>query len=168
MLLSTLAKTPFGSRSTQTKARLERTFNHVPDSKILWERKNLGFLAARLGFGKDPHPSHVELVRRMMLACPPETRRDAPRVLVGLDLTDELPGIRIPTLVIGGTGDLLTPPGYAQQIAEAIPGARLELVPGGGHMLMLERTELLDELIVDFAREVGADAPSETRRNSLP
>jgi pimeloyl-ACP methyl ester carboxylesterase len=168
VLLSTLAKTPFGSRSTQMKTRLERTFNHVPDSKILWERKNLGFLAARLGFGKDPHPSHVELVRRMMLACPPETRRDAPRVLVGLDLTHEVPGIRIPTLVIAGTGDLLTPPGYAQQIAEKIPGARLELVPDGGHMLMLERTELLDDLIVDFARAVGADAPLETRRNLLP
>ena len=35
-------------------------------------------------------------------------------------------------------------------------------------MLMLERTELLDDLIVDFARALGADAPSETRRNSRP
>jgi pimeloyl-ACP methyl ester carboxylesterase len=29
------------------------------------------------------------------------------------------------------------------------------LIPGGGHMLMLERTEELDQLLVDFAREVG-------------
>jgi non-heme chloroperoxidase len=166
VLLSTLAKTPFGSRSTQMKSRMERTFNHVPDTKLLWERKNLGFLAARLGFGKDPHPSHVELVRRMMLACSPETRRDAPRVLVGLDLTGDLPHIAIPTLVIGGTGDLLTPPGYAEQIARTIPGARLELVPDGGHMLMLERTDELDDLIVDFAREVGVGAPPGTRRAS--
>ena len=46
----------------------------------------------------------------MMLACPAETRRDAPRVLVGLDLLDDLPKIEIPTLVIGGTADVLTPP----------------------------------------------------------
>ena len=35
-------------------------------------------------------------------------------------------------------------------------GSRLEVFPGGGHMLMLERTEALDRMIVDFAREVGA------------
>jgi pimeloyl-ACP methyl ester carboxylesterase len=76
-------------------------------------------------------------------------------VLVGLDLLDDLPKVEIPTLVIGGTADALTPPAYAKQIAKAIPGARLELVPDGGHMLMLERTDVLDQLIVNFAREVG-------------
>ena len=62
--------------------------------------------------------------------------------------------MRIPTLVIGGTADVLTPPFEARRIAELIPGARLELFPGGGHMLMLEQTDELDRLIVDFAREV--------------
>jgi pimeloyl-ACP methyl ester carboxylesterase len=156
VLLSTLAKTPFGSRSTQTKARIERVFNRVPDSSILWGRKNLGFLAARVGFGGHPHPSHVELVRRMMLACTHETRRDAPRVLVGLDLSADLPLVDLPTLVIGGTADLLTPPAYAEQIARLMPRARLELLDGGGHMLMLERIDAFNQLIADFAREVGA------------
>ncbi|MET1000712.1 MAG: alpha/beta fold hydrolase [Acidimicrobiia bacterium] len=155
VLLSTLAKTSFGSRSTQMKSRLERVFKWVPDTGKLWEQPNLGLLAARVGFGKDAHPSHVELVRRMMLACSAETRRDAPRVLIGLDLTGELPSVDIPTLVIGGTADVLTPPAYAEQMARLIPGARLELVEGGGHMLMLERTELLNQLILDFAREVS-------------
>ena len=41
-------------------------------------------------------------------------------------------------------------------MASLIPGARLELMHGGGHMLMLERTDELDRLIVDFAREVRA------------
>lgn len=155
VLLSTLAKTPFGSRSTRTKARMERIFNRVPDTTPLWELPNLGLLLARVGFGRDPQPSHVELVRQMMLACSPETRRDAPRVLVGLDLTGELPKFDVPTLVIGGTADVLTPPGEARQMARLIPNARLELVEGGGHMLMLERTEQLNRLITDFAREVA-------------
>ena len=151
VLLSTLAYTPFGSRSTRTKARLEKLTNHAPDAQWLWNSPNLGFIAARVGFGKKPRPSHVELVRRMMMECPPETRRDAPRVLVGLDLTGDLPKLEVPTLVIGGTADVLTPPFEARRMAELIPHARLELLDGGGHMLMLEQTEVLDQLIVDFA-----------------
>ncbi|HEY5173920.1 MAG TPA: alpha/beta fold hydrolase, partial [Acidimicrobiia bacterium] len=158
VLLSTLAYTPFGSRSTRTKARLERISKRTPDAQWLWDAPNLGFLAARLGFGKNPRPSHVELVRTMMAECPPETRRDAPRVLVGLDLTRALPNVRIPTLVIGGTADVLTPPFEARRIAGLIPDARLELLRDGGHMLMLERTDELDRLIVEFAREVRVEA----------
>ena len=89
-----------------------------------------------------------------MAECSADTRRDAPRVLVGLDLTHDLPKVRMPTVVVGGTADVLTPPFEARRIAELIPGARLELMRDGGHLLMLERTEQLDRLIVDFAHEV--------------
>ncbi len=154
VLLSTLAYTPFGSRSTRTKARLEKISKRTPNAQWLWDAPNLGFLAARVGFGKNPHPSHVDLVRQMMSECPAETRREAPRVLVGLDLTRELPKVRIPTLVVVGTADVLTPPFEARRIAQLISGARLELMRDGGHMLMLEQTDQLDRLIVDFAREV--------------
>ena len=92
----------------------------------------------------------------MLRDCPPETRLEAPRALIGLDLTEELPNIRVPTLVVVGTADILTPPAQARLIARRIPGARLEVFPGGGHMLMLERAGELERLIVDFAHEVGA------------
>jgi pimeloyl-ACP methyl ester carboxylesterase len=49
---------------------------------------------------------------------------------------------------------MLTPPAQARQIASLIPGARLDMFPGGGHMLMLERHDEINRLIVDFAREV--------------
>ncbi|MDQ1508849.1 MAG: hypothetical protein QOG50_693 [Actinomycetota bacterium] len=156
VLLSTLAKTPLGSHSTRTKARIEKITKRAPDMSWLWSSPNLGFLLARLGFGRDPQPSHVELVRQMLMECPPETRLNAPRALIGLDLTDELPAVKMPTLVIVGTGDLLTPPGQARLIARLIPDARLEVFEGGGHMLMLERAEALDRMIIDFAHEVGA------------
>jgi len=155
VLVSTLAYTPFGSRSTRTKARLERLTKHAPDTTRLWKAPNLGLVAARVGFGKAPYPSHVELVRRMMADCPPETRRDAPGVLVGLDLTPDLPKFQVPTLIIGGMADVLAPPGESQRMARLIPGARLELFEDAGHMLMLERTTELNELILQFAREVG-------------
>jgi 3-oxoadipate enol-lactonase len=84
---------------------------------------------------------------------------------VGLDFTAELPNIRIPTLVVGGTRDVLTPPFEAKRMAKLIPGARLELIADGGHMLMLERTEVINRLIADFAREVqGAGTVSDATR----
>ena len=156
VLLSTFARTPLGSPSTRTKRRIEQITNHAPDLSWIWSSPNLGFLVARLGFGRDPHPSHVELVRQMLRDCPPSTRLEAPRALVGLDLTGDLPNVHIPTMVVVGTADILTPPAQARLIARLIPDARLEVFPGGGHMLMLERTDELDRLIVDFAREVGA------------
>ncbi len=60
----------------------------------------------------------------------------------------------MPTLVIGGTADAITPPNESRRMAKLIPGAQLELLDGGGHMLMLERNEEVDQLIVDFARRV--------------
>ncbi len=78
VLLSTLARTVLGSRSTRTKARIEKLTGVVPDVQWFWEGPNIGFLAARVGFGKYARPSHVELVRRMMAECPAETRRDTP------------------------------------------------------------------------------------------
>ena len=158
VLLSTLATTPLGSHSTRTKRRIEQITNHAPDMSWVWSSPNLGLVIARIGFGRDPHPSHVELVRQMMMECPPATRLESPRALIGLDLTDALPNVDIPTLVVVGTADVLTPPAQAKLIARLIPGARLEVFPGGGHMLMLERAAELDRLIIDFAR--GVETPA--------
>ena len=68
--------------------------------------------------------------------------------------------------MIVGTGDILTPPAQARLIAQLIPGARLEVFPGGGHMLMLERTKSSTALIVEFAREVGG-ASAGTPRSDI-
>jgi len=155
VLLSSLAYTPFGSRTTQVKERIERVTDRMPDSRRVWESPHLGTALARIGFGQRPRPSHVELVRRMMAECPPETRRDAPAQLVGLDLLADLPELSVPTLVVCGTGDVITPPSESRRMANLIPGARLELLRGGGHMLMLEQADAVDDLVVAFAREVG-------------
>jgi pimeloyl-ACP methyl ester carboxylesterase len=66
--------------------------------------------------------------------------------------------------VIGGTDDVLTPVEEARRMARLIPNARLEVVPGGGHMLMLERTDDVNRLIADFAREVQQSGRSAQAR----
>jgi pimeloyl-ACP methyl ester carboxylesterase len=154
VLLSTLSRAPLAAHHARYEAPLERVINHLPDSSWLWNSRNFGFLVTRLGFGAKPKPSHVELVRRMMADCGEETRLMASHALVGLNLADALRTVDLPTLVIGGTSDLLTPPSDARRIARRMPHARLEMLEGGGHMLMLERADAVTALIADFAREV--------------
>ncbi len=54
------------------------------------------------------------------------------------DSRPHLAAIRVPTLVAVGAEDVLTPPGLAEEIAAGIPGARLERIPGCGHLPTME------------------------------
>ncbi len=155
VLLSTLSRTAL-SGSPRLLRVLDRIANAVPEAGGVLGFSNLGLLISRIGFGRNPQPSHVELTRQMILACAPETRKGAPGPLFALELSEELPKLAVPTLVICGTNDVLTPPAEARRIARLVPGARLEMLAGAGHMAMLEQSETVDRLIVDFAREVQA------------
>jgi pimeloyl-ACP methyl ester carboxylesterase len=141
------------SDAQRVRATLERVLNLGPDVGTFMRQRNLGLLLARIGFGDDPHPAHVEATREMLAACDKQTTREAVSALLHLDLTEGLPKVQVPTLVVVGTADALTPPRDARRIAELVPGARLVEYPGGGHMLMYERTDDVDALIMDFARE---------------
>ena len=118
---------------------------------------------ARIGFGDQPFASHVEATRQMLGACSKETIRDATKALLQLDFTEQLPSFTVPTLIVVGTQDAITPPSDSQLMAELIPHAELVELPGAGHMLMYERTEEVDELILDFARRcLSGELPSAT------
>jgi len=70
------------------------------------------------------------------------------------DSVDMLPGITAPTLVIVGEKDALTPPADAQLMAERIPGARLEVIPGAGHLANMEEPETFNRLVAEFLSKV--------------
>jgi pimeloyl-ACP methyl ester carboxylesterase len=154
VLLSTFAKTSV-SASRRLRGVAERVTGTV-DIGRLASRPELGTVAARVGFGREPVASQVELSRQMLAHCDLATGREAMSALLGLDLTAALPGLDVPALVIGGTADVLTPPAESRRLAALIPDARLELLAGAGHMIMLERTATFHRLLLDFARDVGA------------
>ncbi|HLH69166.1 MAG TPA: alpha/beta fold hydrolase [Candidatus Dormibacteraeota bacterium] len=69
------------------------------------------------------------------------------------DSRPDLPGIRCPTLVLVGDGDQLTPPDQVEEMAAAIPGARLVVVPDCGHLSPMERPAEVTEALVGWLRE---------------
>ncbi len=68
------------------------------------------------------------------------------------DALDRLAAITAPTLVVVGEQDLLTPPWIAREVAEAIPGARFEVIRGDGssHVVPIECPDEFNRLVLDF------------------
>jgi pimeloyl-ACP methyl ester carboxylesterase len=58
--------------------------------------------------------------------------------------------IRQPTLVLSGAADPIVPPINARILAGRIPNAELEIVPGAGHLLLMEHAEPVAERIATF------------------
>jgi pimeloyl-ACP methyl ester carboxylesterase len=73
------------------------------------------------------------------------------QALMGHDAQSRLAEIAAPTLVIHGTADKMIPSANGELIASLIPGARLELLEGVGHMFWWEQPELSAELIRSHA-----------------
>ena len=74
---------------------------------------------------------------------------------LGHDARSRLPGLGAPTLVSVGREDILTPPRFAQELAALIPGARLELIPGG-HGALWERPSAFNEVGLAFLAALEA------------
>jgi len=58
--------------------------------------------------------------------------------------------VKVPTLVVVGAEDRLTPPAMAKSIAEAIPGAQLAVIPAAGHLSNIEQPAAFNEVVLDF------------------
>ena len=66
------------------------------------------------------------------------------------DSRPDLAAIRVPTLVAVGAEDVLTPPELAKEIAAGIPGARLERIPGCGHLPTMEDPDAATALMREW------------------
>jgi len=96
------------------------------------------------------HPDVIERVTRTLLADDPAVHAALWEMVSGLDTLPRLPERTCPTLVIVGAEDTSTPPSAAQQIVDAVVGARLETVPGSAHLTPLEVTEEVNTLLTEF------------------
>ena len=140
------------SDAKRVRGAVERVVNVGPDVGTFMRQRNLGLLLARIGFGDDPNPSHVEATARCWrrAARPPPGRRCRP--CCTSTSPRGCPPSRCRRSWSSARPTRSTPPRDSRRIAELVPGARLVEYPGGGHMLMYERTDEVDALIMDFAR----------------
>ena len=69
------------------------------------------------------------------------------------DVSDRVQEVSIPTQIVHGTNDRVLPVENAHLLAEKLPEARLELIDGAPHMLMIEESDRVNELIREFVTE---------------
>ncbi|HET9211418.1 MAG TPA: alpha/beta fold hydrolase [Thermoanaerobaculia bacterium] len=72
----------------------------------------------------------------------------------GLDLTPDLPRIQCPTLVLAGEKDRMFPLELSRDLADGIPGARFEVVPGGSHAIVIEKPAEVARILQEFLASV--------------
>jgi pimeloyl-ACP methyl ester carboxylesterase len=103
------------------------------------------------------HPEHAkddELVRtyiaEILRAGPAQLVAQNRALMAGPDLRAGLPLVRCPVLVACGSHDYVTPLPHSREIAEAIPGARLEVVERAGHLMTWEQPDAVNALLLGW------------------
>lgn len=122
---------------------------------------HLGDAATVISAGLDAvlHPSHQQdpalraLNQRMAAALSVDAfARQAEAVRTRIDSRPSLAAITVPTLVLVGEQDQLTPPALAREMTAAIPQARLVIVPECGHASTLEQPQAVNQALQEWLR----------------
>lgn len=103
--------------------------------------------ASRFAFGLDPDPVEVRETLRFARAMRPDHFFGYLPELATFDERAAFEDLGVPSVVVVGDRDRLTPPRYARALAASLPGAELVVWPGAGHLLMYERRRELDDLL---------------------
>jgi 3-oxoadipate enol-lactonase len=71
------------------------------------------------------------------------------------DQRDRAEEIRVPTLVLVGDQDLVTPPELSSELVDLIPEARMQVIQGAGHLTNLEKPDAFNRIVEEFVRDLG-------------
>ena len=105
---------------------------------------------AMLGPAADPGSAPAAIAA--MASVDAAAYRATLAVLTGFDRRADLPRVSQPALLIAGEADQTAPPRGMARMAEAMPNARLLVIPGAGHLLPLEAPDAFHAALLDFLR----------------
>ncbi len=139
-----------GAASGRAPAFIERGRNAAGE---------FAFLTTRLIAFGDPaiSPAVVDFLERTVRSTPIEVVADFYSALVKHDKLDALRALgQVPVVVVTGDRDRVVPLRQSENLAAAIANAELLKVPGAGHVIILERPDLINEVIIDLVTQAMA------------
>lgn len=107
-------------------------------------------------FGPQTSPAIIERSMQVMKETRSSVIYGDWRACADFDLRESVPGIEAPAWVITGGEDRLTPLAYAHFLAGRIQAARLQIVPGAGHMVFLEQPVKVAQGLGQFLAALSA------------
>lgn len=143
-LVSTACSQLGGSPAAERIARRALGATHL--DRLMTSRR-FGPLMMRRTVGRTAALPHLRAMGELFTATPPETRAGFFTAMTTMDLSEHLPEVDVPTVIVCGTHDNLTPIRHSHQLAELLPNARMEVLPDKGHMLPCEAPDELADLL---------------------
>ncbi|MDP1821580.1 MAG: alpha/beta fold hydrolase [Acidimicrobiales bacterium] len=113
-----------------------------------WAKNAIGLVLTRGAVGRKVHRAHVEATRDAFFGTAGAVRSGFLVGMSNMDYREGLASITVPTTVLVGTRDRLTPPRMARLLAELIPKAELIVLPDAGHMLPMEEPDAITQAIL--------------------
>ncbi|MER7675645.1 MULTISPECIES: alpha/beta fold hydrolase [unclassified Streptomyces] len=106
---------------------------------------------------RDVDPAIARFAERMIEGTPIDVVAEFYPAFTDHDKTEALARFAdLPVLVLAGVGDMVTPSEHSEAIADLLPDAELVLVPDAGHLVMLERPEVVMDRLADLLMRAGA------------
>ncbi|MFB6269797.1 MAG: alpha/beta fold hydrolase [Halobacterium sp.] len=91
---------------------------------------------------------------RLESDAPPHAREAQGAAVAAFDASDRLDDIDVPVLLMHGTDDQVLPVGNSEILHERLPDSRLELVEGGPHLFFIEDSDVVNDHLLAFLRDV--------------
>jgi 3-oxoadipate enol-lactonase len=104
---------------------------------------------------REQHKDVVDPVRAMIRRTPPQGYAGCCHAISALDLTDRLPAIKLPTLIVVGEEDQGTPVAASQAIQAKIAGSQLEILKSAAHLANMEQPEAFTNAVTSFLARLG-------------
>ena len=112
--------------------------------------KETVLLMTRYAFSRKAPQEFIERAIDQLMQVAPEILHGDFLACDRFDIMKEVEKIQVPTLIICGDEDEMTPVKYSQYLHDRIKGSRLEVLPEAGHMVMMESAEAFNERVKAF------------------
>ncbi len=118
------------------------------------EPEETAALITKWAWAKDTDEQVKRLGYRRLLQTDPAVTYGDYVACNAFDVRDRLERINVPTLVVGGTADKMTPFTYSEALAAGIPNATLVRIDNGGHMMALEKPTTVADAVQTWLMEL--------------
>lgn len=124
--------------------------------RIIKPSDSLFMAVSFAAFGPHPSARQVDFTYDMLAETGTDVIFDLFKTYRDFEVTEMLPDVTVPVLVITGTHDRITVPGASQFLAENLPKAELKMFDNAGHMTMLEKHKEFNAMLESFFDDVLA------------